>query len=101
MKKSTYKVTRFDVNDDYYVEVSPYLHFGTPKYEFTLCSESWGHKDLMFCLTETECPEYRWENIIEKYVDGCIKDFEYNMNTLAEIEENDEDLEWVIRKIEL
>ena len=71
MKRSTYTTTRFDIDDDFYVEVSP----NGDKFEFVLCMENYGIKSFMFGLYKKDCPEEIWEEIIESNVENYIDDF--------------------------
>ena len=49
MRKTTYTVTRFDVDDEFYVEVSPRTdNKGKEMYDFYLCKDDYGVKELMF-----------------------------------------------------
>lgn len=68
MKKSTYTTTRFDVVDNFYVEVSP----NKDMLEFVLCMENYGIKSFMFGLYKKDCPEEMWEEIIENNVEDYI-----------------------------
>ena len=65
MKKTTYMVTRFDIDEEFYVEVSPSKNkYGDDLYDFVLCKENYGIKNYMFCLSQKDCPPSEWENII-------------------------------------
>lgn len=74
MKKTTYTVTRFDIEDGFYVEVSPNAE-GKPMYDFFLCKEEYGIKDFMFGLYTKDCPPSEWEDMIEANVYGCIENY--------------------------
>lgn len=83
MKKTTYKVTRFDVSDDYYVEVTPDVWpDGTSAVDFVLCKNRYGIKSLMFGLSLATCPESEWEDMIIANVDDYIAGFEEDMEFL-------------------
>ncbi len=71
MKKSTYTTTRFDIDDDFYVEVSP----NKDMFEFVLCMENYGIKSFMFGLYKKDCPEEMWEEMIENNVEDYIDSF--------------------------
>ena len=71
MKKNTYMITRFDVDDRFYVEVSP----NKDTFEFVLCMENYGLKYFMFGLYKKDCPEEIWEDIIENNVEDYIESF--------------------------
>ena len=71
MKKSTYITTRFDVDDEFYVEVSPNGEW----IEFVLCKKKYGLKDFMFGLHKKDCPEETWEEIIENNAEDYITSF--------------------------
>lgn len=60
MKKTTYTTTRFDLNDDFYVEVSP----NGEMIEFILCMKNYGLKSFIVGYYKKDCPEENWENII-------------------------------------
>lgn len=78
MKKSTYTTTRFDVVDNFYVEVSPNKDI----LEFVLCMENYGIKSFMFGLYKKDCPEEMWEEIIENNVEDYIAMFLDDMDYL-------------------
>lgn len=78
MKKSTYTTTRFDVVDNFYVEVSP----NKDMLEFVLCMENYGIKSFMFGLYKKDCPEEMWEEIIENNVEDYIAMFLDDMDYL-------------------
>ena len=81
MKKTTYTVTRFDVDDDFYVEVSPSTDDkGKETYDFVLCKENYEIKELMFRLYASDYQPSEWENIIEANVDEYIENFIENMD---------------------
>ena len=71
MKKTTYTVTRFDIDDEFYVEVSP----NGEMIEFVLCMQNYGMKSFMFGLQKNDCPEEMWEELIENNVDEYIEIF--------------------------
>lgn len=74
MKKTTYTVTRFDIDDEFYVEVSPYSdNDGKEMFDFVLCREGYGIKDSMFGLYADACPPSMWEEMIEGNVDEYIE----------------------------
>ena len=81
MKKTTYTVTRFDVDDEFYVEVSPSTDDkGKKMYEFVLCKEDYGLKSYMFGVFAKDCPPNEWEDIIERNVDIYIEGFIEDMD---------------------
>lgn len=71
MKKSAYIVTRFDIDDDFYVEVTP----NEEMFEFVLCMNGYGIKSFMFGLYKKDCPEEIWEEIIENNAEDYIDSF--------------------------
>jgi hypothetical protein len=71
MKKSTYTITRFDVDDRFYVEVSP----NKDMFDFVLCMENYGIKFFMLGLYKKDCPKEIWEEIIESNVEYWISIF--------------------------
>lgn len=71
MKKTTYVTTRFDVNDDFYVEVSP----NGELIEFVLCMNNYGMKSYMFGMYEKDCPKETWEELIENNIEDYIDSF--------------------------
>ena len=76
MKKTTYTVTRFDIEDGFYVEVSPNTDKdGKKMYDFVLCLEDYGIKSFMFGLFAKDCSEETWEKIIKNNVDEYIEIF--------------------------
>lgn len=77
MKKTTYTVTKFDIEDDgFYVEVTPTTNDdGDELYDFYLCKDDYGEKSLMFGLYAEDCPPSEWENMIEANVYEYIKTF--------------------------
>ena len=80
MKKTTYTVTRFDIEDGFYVEVSPSTgNEGKEMYDFFLCKENYGIKELMFGLYANDCQPSEWEDMIAANVDDYIKTFVENM----------------------
>lgn len=80
MRKSTYVTTRFDINDDFYVEVSPNIEINLHGewIEFVLCMKNYGLKSHMFGLQKKDFPEETWEelieNNIEEYIDSFLED---------------------------
>ena len=82
MKKSSYTVTRFDVDNEYYVEVTPYFEHNEEYLDFTLCKERYGFKSFMFGLKKQDCPESEWENMIESNVYDYISSFEEDIEIL-------------------
>lgn len=81
MKKTTYTVTRFDVDDDFYVEVSPSTDDkGKEMYDFVLCKENYEIKELMFRLYANDYQPSEWEDVIEANVDEYIENFIENMD---------------------
>ena len=80
MKQSTYITTRFDINDEFYVEVSP----NGEMFEFVLCMEGYGIKDFMFGLYQKDCPREEWEEIIEANAEEHIDLFLNNIYAVYE-----------------
>lgn len=80
MKKTTYMVTRFDVNEDFYVEVSP----NGEMIEFVLCMKNYGVKRFMYGYDKNQCPEETWEELISITIQEHIKDFEDNIQYIDE-----------------
>ena len=82
MKKTTYIVTKFDIEDDgFYVEVTPITNDeGVAMYDFYLCKDDYGIKELMFGLYAEDCPPSEWEDMIEanvyQYIASFIEDTE-------------------------
>lgn len=76
MKKTTYTTTRFDIENDFYVEVIPSTdNEGKAMHDFFLCKEDCGLKELMFGLYAKDCPPDKWERMIEVNVDDYIETF--------------------------
>ena len=76
MKKTTYTVTRFDIREGFYVEITPSTDKdGKEMYDFVLCLKNYGIKSLMFGLFANDCPEETWEGMIENNVDEYIESF--------------------------
>lgn len=71
MNKTTYTTTRFDINDDFYVEVSP----NGDLIDFVLCMEDYGIKSHMFGIHKKNCPEEIWEKLIENDIEEHIDNF--------------------------
>ena len=72
MKKTTYITTRFDVSDDFYVEVSEEKNTTN----FVLCRENFGIKYFMFAFDNQNAPPGdSWEEIIKSNVTNFIKAF--------------------------
>ena len=85
MKKTTYTVTRFDIDDEFYVEVSPSTdNEGEEMYDFVLCKEDYGIKSFMFGLFAKNCPPHIWEDMIEANVDDYIEYFNEDMEYLED-----------------
>lgn len=82
MNKSTYMVTRFDVNDEFYVEVYPYTQDGNEYIGFTLCKNRYAINSFMFGILKKSCPEYEWERLIKANVDEYIDMFYEDMEAL-------------------
>lgn len=82
MKRTTKVVTRFDVNDEFYVEVIPCKNDNETWIRFTLCKEDCTIKERMFGHLEEDCPEEMWEHIIETNIDEYIERFEHDMELL-------------------
>ena len=81
MKKTTYIVTRFEIDDGFYVEVSPGIdNKGKELYNFFLCKENYEIKELMFRLYASDYQPSEWEDIIEANVDEYIENFIENMD---------------------
>ena len=68
MNKTTYTTTRFDVSDDFYVEVSEEKNTTN----FVLCHENFGIKTFMFGLSTKHCPSETWEELIINNVNDYI-----------------------------
>lgn len=82
MNKSTYMVTKFDVNNEFYVEVYPCTCDGNEYIGFTLCKNKYAIKSFMFGVPKANCPEYDWERFIKDNVDEYIDMFYEAMETL-------------------
>lgn len=80
MKRSTYITTRFDIDDDFYVEVSP----NKDMFEFVLCMENYGIKSFMFGLYKKDCPEEIWEELIKNSIEDYIVCFYENVYDVFE-----------------
>lgn len=83
MKKTTYTTTRFNIDNEFYVEVSPdtNLH-GEEMIEFVLCMRNYGMKSFMFGLHKKDCPEDIWEEIIMANIEDYIESFLEDMDCL-------------------
>lgn len=81
MKKTTYTVTKFDIEDNgFYVEVTPTTNDeGDAIYDFYLCKDDYGSKELMFGLYANDCPPSEWEEMIASNVYDYIETFIGNM----------------------
>lgn len=64
MTASTYIITRYDVNTEFYVEVTDL----NGEVEFYLCKQNYSTKQLMFGLHSVDCPKETWESLIESSV---------------------------------
>lgn len=82
MNKTTYVTTRFDVDDEFYVEVSPYRCDDKELFGFTLCNEYQGMKMFMFGMEAATCPEEEWEFIIARNIDSNIEIYFDELNAL-------------------
>lgn len=71
MNKTTYTTTRFNVSDDFYVEVSEEKNI----INFVLCRENFGVKSFMFGLNKKDAPPETWEELIKNNVYDYIPDF--------------------------
>lgn len=71
MNKTTYTITRFDVSDDFYVEVSEEKNV----INFVLCRENFCIKSFMFGLNKKDAPSETWEELIKNNVYDYIPDF--------------------------
>ena len=71
MKKTTYTVTRFDIENNFYVECTPL----DAVVEFYLCRTGYSLKMYMFGLYADQCPETMLEEIVENNVYDYIPDF--------------------------
>ena len=80
MNKTTYTTTRFDVDDDFYVEVSP----NEDNFDFVLCMNNYDLKYCMFRLDNKEFTERKWEKLIKELVGGYIDDFYKNVYDVYE-----------------
>ena len=86
MKKITYTTTRFDVGNDYYVEIMPTIPREdgmTNLNEFFLCNK-YGDKRFMFYLPQGR--EDRWEDCIQAVLDEEIKKYEEYLNYIEMID---------------
>lgn len=80
MKKTTYTTTRFDIDGEFYVEVSPDTDLlGREMFEFVLCKRNYGIKSFMVGLYKRDCPEDTWEEIIMENIKECIERFVEDM----------------------
>lgn len=68
MNKTKYITTRFDISDDFYVEVSEEKNITN----FVLCRENFGVKTFMFGLSPKHCPPETWEELIVNNVNDYI-----------------------------
>jgi hypothetical protein len=78
----SYKVWRINVDDEYYVEITPYIDNHEKWLDFTLCKENYGIKSFMFGLSRKHCPESEWKEIIFANVDDYIASFEEEIEIL-------------------
>ena len=98
MKKTKYITTRYDVNDDFYVEVSP----NGDVIEFVLCMKNYGIKSYMFGLCKKDCPKKNWEEMIKNSIGNYIDDFYsdiYNVFELKKIEQAKQETREILREI--
>lgn len=83
MKKTIYTTTRFDIDNEFYVEVSPGTNLrGEEMIEFVLCMQNYGMKFFMFGLHKEYCSEDTWEEIIMENIKDYIELFLENMDCL-------------------
>ena len=68
MNKTKYITTRFDISDDFYVEV---IQNGVTV-DFILCKKDAGVKTFMFGLSPKHCPPETWEELIINNVNDYI-----------------------------
>lgn len=71
MKKITNTITRFELENNFYVEVQKIGE----TVEFYLCRTGCGMKLYMFDLIAANCPEETWEDFVEGNVYDYIPDF--------------------------
>lgn len=71
MKKTTYTVTRFEYDNEFYIEVTLY----NDVVEFVLCNKHYGIKKLMFGLSKEDCLEEVWEELISNNIESYIDEF--------------------------
>lgn len=71
MKRTTYITTRFDINNDFYVEVSP----NGELIDFVLCMNNYGMKSYMFGMYKKDCPKENWEKLIANNINYYINCF--------------------------
>ena len=69
MKKATYKTTRFDLENGYFVEVIKEAE----TVEFYLLNKEYGIKYFMFGFHEDTAPSEKWAEIIEANADSEIE----------------------------
>lgn len=93
MKRTTKVVTRFDVDEEFYVEVIPCKRDNENWLEFTLCKENHGMKVFMFGVLEEDFPEEKWEEMIEANVDSHIESFEHDMELFEAVYEMELEVE--------
>ena len=73
MRKTTYTVKRFDIDDEYYVEVTPQIMDCKEFYEFHLCFNKYGVKKLMFGIYEKNPSDEYLEEMINNNIDYYIQ----------------------------
>ena len=71
MKKATYKATRFDLENGYFVEVTK----EGETVEFYLFNKEYRVKHFMFGFHEDTAPTEKWAEIIEANADSEIELF--------------------------
>lgn len=78
MKKTTYTVKRFDMDGEYYVEVTPpvFVESEEATYELYLCSEIYGVKLFMFGIDEENPSDELLEEMINNNIDSYIQLYE-------------------------
>ncbi len=92
MKKTLYATARYDINDNFYVEVTP----NGKTVEFVLCMKDFGLKNFMFTLhspySNQELEEWeKWEELIKEKVEEHIEIFlkyRYNVFESGFLEEH-------------
>ena len=74
MKKTTYTVTRFDIKDEFYVEVTP-SDADEGFIDFILGNKEYGIKELMYGVAIKDILSVEWEHLIDETVDAYIEKY--------------------------